>query len=69
MIISTHLIEEVSGFISRAVLIKDGRVIGDESIDALENSGKDLVSYVKESYGYKEDRVARALSEITGDGE
>lgn len=67
VIISTHLIEEVAGFISRAVLIKKGEIIGDKTVSQLDMEGKDLVTFVKESYGYSEDRVAKALRDITGE--
>ncbi len=67
VIISTHLIEEVSGFVSRAVLLKKGKIVGDKTISELDSEGKDLVTFVKESYGYSEDRVAKALENITGE--
>ncbi len=67
VIISTHLIEEVSGFVSRAVLIRQGEIVGDKTTAEMDAEGKDLVSFVKESYGYSEDRVAKALAKITGE--
>ena len=67
VILSTHLIEEVSGFIGRAVLIKGGEVLADVTTDELEERGTSLVEYVKTSYNYRPDRVSRALSQITGE--
>ena len=67
VIISTHLIEEVEGIVSRALLIKEGIITGDKTTAQLDSEGKDLVTFVKENYGYKEDRVARALEDITGE--
>lgn len=67
VILSTHLIEEVSDFIGRAVLIRKGEIIGDISTAELEESGKSLMSYIKETYHYRADRVSRALNEISGD--
>lgn len=67
VILSTHLIEEVSDFIGRAVLIRKGAIIGDISTAELEESGKSLMSYIKETYHYRADRVSRALNEISGD--
>ena len=67
VMISTHLIEEVAGLISRAVLIRQGEIVGDMTTSQLDLEGKDLVTYVKESYGYSEDRVAKALEDITGE--
>lgn len=67
IILSTHLIEEVSTSIDRAVLIKKGRIIGDIKTAELEEQGKSVVSFVKEKYGYIEDRVSTAVEEITGE--
>ncbi len=69
VILSTHLIEEVSGFIGRAVLIREGEIVGDKSMDELEDEGKDLMTYIKETYHYRSDRVSRALSDLTGEEE
>ena len=66
VLLSTHLIEEVSEFISRAVLIRRGRIVGDVSVMELEESGKTLIEYIKETYHYRSDRVSRALSDISG---
>ncbi|MCF0151148.1 MAG: ABC transporter ATP-binding protein [Firmicutes bacterium] len=65
VILSTHLIEEVSGFIDRAVLIRNGSVIGDVKTEELAEQGISLVDYVKTSYGYEPGRVAKALSNMT----
>lgn len=65
VLLSTHLLEEVEAFISRAVLIRRGQLAGDISMAELEDEGKNLVGYVKETYQYKADRVSRALSDLT----
>ena len=62
---STHLLEEVQHFISRAVLIRKGELVGDCTIEELEEQGKDLMTYVKETYHYRPDRVSKALSDLT----
>jgi len=67
VLLSTHLIEEVAGFIGRAVLIRKGKIVGDISTLELEESGRDLMGYIKETYHYKADRVSRALDNITGE--
>ena len=36
---------------------------------ALEESGRNLMDFVKETYRYREDRVSRALSDLTGEEE
>lgn len=69
VLLSTHLIEEVSDFISRAVLIRKGKIVGDITTDELEEQGKTLMSYIKETYHYRADRVSKALDEISGENE
>jgi ABC-2 type transport system ATP-binding protein len=67
VLLSTHLIEEVENFIGRAVLLNRGRVAGDVTTLALEEAGKSLLGYVKETYRYRPDRVSRALDNLTGE--
>ena len=67
VLLSTHLIEEVSDFIGRAILIRKGEIIGDITTSELEENGKSLMAYIKETYHYRADRVSRALDEISGD--
>ena len=69
VMLSTHLIEEVSGFIIRAVLISKGEIIADISSEAIEESGVSLVEFIKNTYSYRADRVDNALSTIRGEGE
>ena len=69
VVLSTHLLEEVEHFIGRAVLLRQGRIVGDVTTGELEDSGRTLMDYVKETYHYRSDRVRRALSELTGEEE
>ena len=64
VLLSTHLLEEVQHFISRAVLISKGELVGDCTIEELEEQGKDLMTYVKETYCYQGDRVSRVLCDV-----
>lgn len=66
VLLSTHLIEEVSAFIGRAVLLRKGEIVGDTTMLELEDQGKTLMQYIKETYRYRSDRVSRALDELTG---
>lgn len=66
ILLSTHLIEEVSNFISRAVLIRKGEIVGDVAASDLEDQGISLMEYIKQTYHYSADRVSRALDDITG---
>ena len=67
ILLSTHLLEEVEPFISRAVLMHKGQLIGDVTADELEEQGQSLMQYVKQSYNYRSDRVGKALRELTGE--
>lgn len=67
VLLSTHLIDEVSGFIGRAVLIRAGKIVGDVSAAALEESGQNLMDHIKQTYHYRAARVSRALGEISGE--
>ena len=64
VLLSTHLLEEVQHFIFRAVLIRKGELVGDCTIEELEEQGKDLMTYVKETYRYQGDRVSRVLCDV-----
>ena len=65
VLLSTHLLEEVEQIISRAVLLRKGEIVGDVSMLQLQEQDRDLMSYVKEVYSYRADRVSKALSELT----
>ena len=67
VLLSTHLIEEVSGFLGRAVLLRGGRIVGDLSVQELEEEGTSLVGAVKERYHYRADRVGKAIGALTGE--
>lgn len=69
ILLSTHLLEEVEPIISRAVLMHKGEIIGDTTMEALEEQGMNLMQYVKQSYNYRSDRVGKALRELTGEEE
>ncbi len=67
VLLSTHLLEEVENFIGRAVLLRQGKIVGDVSMLALEEAGKGLLEYVKETVHYRGDRVSKALFDLTGE--
>lgn len=68
VLLSTHLIEEVADFIGRAVLLRQGRIVGDVSTLELEESGTNLMSYIKETYDYRGDRIRRVLTQLNEEG-
>ena len=66
ILLSTHLIEEVSDFIGRAILLRHGRIVGDVTVAELDDRGLSLMQYIKETYHYRADRVSRALDDLGG---
>ena len=69
VILSTHLLEEVKDFISRAVLLREGRIVGDHTTEELEDAGEDLISCIKRTYDYRGDRIRKAIRDLTEEGE
>lgn len=63
IILSTHLIEEVQNFISRVVLLKKGAIVGDCTVETLEEEGKSVVDWMKEVYQYDAKRVWKAIEQ------
>ncbi len=63
--LSTHLIGEVENFVGRAVLLRNGRIVGDVTTLELEEQDRTLMEYIKETYHYRADRVSRALTELS----
>ena len=64
VLLSTHLIEEVSEFIGRAILIRKGEIVANTSMLEIEEQGENLMSFIKKTYNYKADRVGRAINEL-----
>lgn len=64
VLLATHLIDEVAGFVGRAVLLRAGRVAGDVLTAQLEEEGRTLEAYIRAVYGYRPQRVAQSLSEM-----
>jgi len=69
VILSTHLLTEINSFISRAVLLWDGQIVGDVSALELDEQGLTVWEYVKKKYHYIPDRVSSTLGELTGEEE
>lgn len=66
ILLSTHLLEEVQHFISRAVLLRSGRIAGDVTTAALEERSQSLMDYVRSACGYEPGRVLQALGRMDG---
>jgi ABC-2 type transport system ATP-binding protein len=61
VIIATHMPDEISAFITRAVIIRDGRIVQDTAMETLENENVTLEEYIRQVYRYDEKRVSRYL--------
>ncbi len=61
LVLSTHLIDEIKHFISRAVLLHKGSLIGDINSLELDEANTDLMEYMRSQYKYKGNRVAETL--------
>jgi len=64
ILLSTHLIQEVSEFIGRAILIRQGQIVSDVTVDELEEKGETLLSFIKKTYNYKANRVGEAIQKM-----
>lgn len=64
VILSTHLLEEVDSFISRALLLHQGRLIGDRETAELEEDGMTLMDFVRDAYHYRQDRISTMIAEL-----
>ena len=64
VLLSTHLIEEVSDFVDRAVLLRAGKLVGDVLTEQLEAEGRTLEDYIPAVYGYQPQRAAQSLAEM-----
>lgn len=53
--ITTHEIEEIENFIDRALLLHDGKIAADITMDDLRQQGKTLAGLMKEVCGYQQD--------------
>ena len=69
VLLSTHLIEEVQGFVGRALLLHEGALIGDVDMTVAEERGENLMDVVRRAYGYRPGRVCQALQALEGDGD
>jgi len=57
IIIATHQIDEIEMFITRAVVIKDGKIVANEEMDNLMAQGGNLAGLITNSCRYDDGRV------------
>ena len=65
IILSTHIIEEVSEILEKVIIIKDGKVLGDKEVDSLLNeayivsgASQDVDKYIKDKKCINIDNIA-----------
>ena len=46
------------------MLLHKGKIVGDETMESLQEQNLGLMDYVKATYNYRADRVAKALNEL-----
>lgn len=63
LVISTHLIDEIKNFVSRVVLLHQGQLLSDVTMDELEEENKNLIDYIKEKYSYQSDRIMKTIEQ------
>ncbi len=61
IVLSTHLIDEVKYLISRAIVLKQGDLVGDILCEELEEQNINLVEWIKERSGYSADHIMKTL--------
>jgi ABC-2 type transport system ATP-binding protein len=64
LLISTHLIEEAKSFISRAILLDKGKIVGNLSTESMDEKGINLIDEIERVYHYKYDRVRETLTKL-----
>jgi len=62
VIIATHQTEEIAMFITRAVIMHQGRIVADTQMDDMLEQGESLSTFIQKSCGYDEQRVMEFFS-------
>ncbi len=64
LVIVTHLVEEISNLVSRVILMDNLNVIGDVTIEELDEQGIDVVEWLKSMLYYDEDRATELIKKL-----
>ncbi|MDW7656256.1 MAG: ABC transporter ATP-binding protein [Bacillota bacterium] len=64
VVMATHLAGEIEPLISRAVVMQKGRIIADQPVDALQDTGEKLVPFLHRTCGYDESGALALLQKI-----
>jgi len=60
LILASHLIDELKNFVSRVVLLQEGKLLADKTTEALDQEGIELIPSMKQLYSY-ENRAAKFI--------
>lgn len=63
VVIATHQINEIEMFITRAVVMKDGKIVADEPMEALSARNESLLSLIGRVCEYDENRAMRFIDD------
>ena len=61
LVIATHLVEEVESMINRVLLVDKLDIVADVSMDEMEESNTDVVTWLKKKLNYNEGRAAEFI--------
>jgi len=63
VLIATHQLEEIEMFISRAIVLKRGKIVADGQMDDVLEEHGSLAGFIRQASGYDESRVMKLLGE------
>lgn len=63
VLIATHQLEEIEMFITRAIVLKHGKIVADAQMDDVFAECGNLAGFIQKAIGYDESRVMRAIGE------
>lgn len=53
LILASHLIDELKNFVSRVILLREGKILADKTTEALDQEGLELIPWMKQLYRYE----------------
>jgi ABC-2 type transport system ATP-binding protein len=68
LILASHLIHELTNFVSRIVLLRKGKLLADKTIEELDQEELELVPWMKQLYSY-ENRAAKFIEKTERDSD
>ncbi len=63
ILIATHDISDVENFISRVLILDNGKIAADVSMDEINESNKNLLGFISETCGYNENSIPSFMYE------